>query len=49
MYSFGFGGDIVEYFERYRRQLGNRNDIAAVLALLSKSSARGFLGVMIAC
>ncbi len=27
MYSFGFGGDIVEYFARYRRQLRNRSDI----------------------
>ena len=24
----GFGGDIVEFFERYRRQLRTRNDIA---------------------
>lgn len=30
MYSFGYGGDIVEYFERYRRQLRTRNDIAAI-------------------
>jgi len=28
MYYFGFGGDIVEFFERYRRQLRGRNDIA---------------------
>ncbi len=27
MYSFGFGGDIVEYFERYRRKIGAREDI----------------------
>jgi hypothetical protein len=27
MYSFGFGGDILEYFSRYRRKLGNRDDI----------------------
>ena len=27
MYSFGFGGDIVEYFGRYRRKLGLRADI----------------------
>ena len=27
MYSFGFGGDIVEYFERYRRHLAAREDI----------------------
>ena len=30
MYFFGFGGDIVEYFERYRRQLRVRDDIAGV-------------------
>jgi len=29
MYFFGYGGDIVEYFERYRRKLQSRNDIAA--------------------
>lgn len=27
MYSFGYGGDIVEYFERYRRKLTLREDI----------------------
>ena len=27
MYSFGFGGDILEYFERYRRQLASRDDL----------------------
>jgi hypothetical protein len=27
MYSFGFGGNIVEYFERYRRGLEARSDI----------------------
>lgn len=27
MYSFGFGGDIVEYFGRYRRKLSGRADI----------------------
>jgi hypothetical protein len=29
MYSFGYGGDNVEYFERYRRQLATRPDIRA--------------------
>jgi hypothetical protein len=29
MYSFGYGGDIVEYFERYRRLLKTRIDIRA--------------------
>jgi hypothetical protein len=27
MYAFGYGGDIVEYFQRYRRQLRSREDI----------------------
>jgi hypothetical protein len=27
MYSFQYGGDIAEYFERYRRLLGSRADI----------------------
>lgn len=30
MYAFGYGGDIVEYFARFRRQLGERGDIARV-------------------
>jgi hypothetical protein len=29
MYAFGYGGDIVEYFQRYRRQLRTRADIPA--------------------
>ena len=29
MYSFQFGGDIIGYFERYRRQLKSRADIAS--------------------
>ena len=28
MYSFQYGGDFVEYFSRYRRQLKSRDDIA---------------------
>ena len=28
MYSFAYGGDIVEYFSRFRRQLKTRADIA---------------------
>jgi hypothetical protein len=28
MYSFGYGGDILEYFSRYRRKLAAREDIA---------------------
>jgi hypothetical protein len=30
MYSFQFGGDIIEFFERYRRQLTSRADLAAL-------------------
>ena len=33
MYFFGYGGDIVEYFSRYRRQLRSRADIARVSGL----------------
>jgi hypothetical protein len=33
MYYFGYGGDVVEYFVRYRAQLRSRNDIAAVSGL----------------
>lgn len=33
MYSFGFGGDVPEYFGRYRRQLRARGDIARTSAL----------------
>jgi hypothetical protein len=33
MYYFGYGGDIFEYFVRYRAQLRSRNDIAAVSGL----------------
>jgi hypothetical protein len=33
MYFFGFGGDIVDYFNRYRVQLHARSDIAAVSGL----------------
>jgi hypothetical protein len=29
MFSFGYGGDVVEYFERYRRLLKTRTDIRA--------------------
>jgi Matrixin len=33
MYSFGYGGDIVEYFARYRRKLKVRSDMRTVSAL----------------
>ena len=40
MYFFGFGGDIVEYFERYRRQLRSRNDIATVAGVSGADVSR---------
>jgi hypothetical protein len=33
MYYFGFGGDIAEYFDRYRRQLRTRTDIPRLSGL----------------
>src|SRR4029077_14886050 len=33
MYYFGYGGDVVEYFGRYRSQVHTRNDIAGVSGL----------------
>jgi hypothetical protein len=33
MYYFGFGGNVVEYFGRYRSQVHARNDIAGVSGL----------------
>lgn len=39
MYFFGYGGDIVAYFGRYRSQLHSRNDIAAVSGLSSADVA----------
>ena len=39
MYFFGYGGDIVEYFGRYRNQLRTRNDIAR-LAGVSDADVR---------
>ena len=40
MYYFGFGGDIVEYFERYRRQLRSRNDIGKVAGVSGSDVSR---------
>jgi hypothetical protein len=40
MYYFGYGGDIVEYFVRYRAQLRSRNDIAAVSGLSAADGSR---------
>jgi len=39
MYSFQFGGDFVEYFMRYRRQLKSRADIAGVSGLAAADMA----------
>lgn len=33
MYYFGYGGDVTEYFNRYRSQLRSRSDIATVSGL----------------
>jgi hypothetical protein len=33
MFYFGYGGDVVEYFGRYRSQIHSRNDIAEVSGL----------------
>jgi len=40
MYFFGFGGDIVDYFNRYRIQLGSRTDIARVSGLSAADARR---------
>src|SRR6185295_2217451 len=40
MYYFGFGGDIVEYFSRYRADLHTRDDIRKVSGLSKNDSGR---------
>jgi hypothetical protein len=40
MYFFGFGGDIVDYFNRYRTQLRSRSDIATVSGLSDNDKRR---------
>jgi hypothetical protein len=40
MYYFGYGGDVVEYFGRYRAQLHSRNDIARVSGLSDADVSR---------
>ena len=40
MYSFQYGGDFVEYFERYRRQLKSRADIPALSVPAADEVAR---------
>jgi hypothetical protein len=40
MYYFGYGGDVVEYFSRYRAQIRSRNDIAVVSGLSDDDVSR---------
>ena len=40
MYFFGYGGDIVEYFSRYRRLLKSRSDIPSASGLSEADIAR---------
>lgn len=40
MFFFGYGGDVAEYFGRYRAQLHTRNDIAMVSGLSAADVAR---------
>jgi hypothetical protein len=40
MYFFGFGGDILDYFGRYRSQLHARTDIAGVSGLSDADTRR---------
>jgi Matrixin len=40
MYSFQYGGDFVEYFSRYRRQLKSRDDIARVAGMSDADIAK---------
>jgi hypothetical protein len=40
MYFFGYGGDVVQYFNRYRAQLHSRNDIPTVSGMSPADAAR---------
>ncbi len=40
MYFFGYGGDIVEYFNRYRDQLHSRGDIPSFSGMSSADAGR---------
>jgi hypothetical protein len=40
MYNFAFGGDILEYFARYRRKLSNRDSIRSVSGLSEQDIRR---------
>lgn len=45
MYYFGYGGDIPEYFERYRRKLQTRSDIARNSGLSGQDETRLILAL----
>ena len=47
MYSFEFGGDFVEYFERYRRKLKTRTDMRKA-SLLSPADVAQLKSLMLA-
>jgi hypothetical protein len=40
MYSFGYGGDIVDYFARYRRRITARRDIPSTPGLSDADAGR---------
>ena len=40
MYSFGYGGDIAEYFQRYRRKLSSRADVPKYEGVSAKDRER---------
>jgi matrixin len=40
MYYFGYGGDVVQYFNRYRAQIHTRNDIPAISGLSNSDVSR---------
>ena len=40
MYYFGYGGDVVQYFSRYRAQIRSRSDIAVVSGLSGADVSR---------
>ena len=40
MYFFGYGGDIVGFFDRYRRQLRSREDIQKTSGLSAADARR---------
>lgn len=40
MYYFGYGGDVLEFFGRYRAQIHSRNDITAISGLSHADESR---------